>query len=327
VAAGTCTITADQSGNANYSAAAQATQSFGIAKASQTITFGATPTLTTGGTGTVSATSSAGLSVTFASTTPTICTVSGNTVSAVAAGTCKVTADQAGNVNFLAAAQAIQNIGVAAGGNAMNLLAGWNLVGNGVEAPITVSTTFNDASKVATIWKWVNSGTNAAITYPAWAFYTPSFADGGQAYAASKGYDFLALVSAGEGYWINAKADHSVNLPTASAVQSTSFNANGSRPLASGWSLIASGDAPTPASFNSGLSLTPPTAGSMPLNLTSMWTWDTKAVGWYFWAPSLANAGTLSSYLTSKAYLDFADIPNTPIGTLSPTTGFWVNVP
>ena len=76
--------------------------------------------------------------------------------------------------------------------------AGWNLLGNSVGAPITVATTFNDASKVLTVWKWVATTSN-------WAFYTPSQEDGGKAYAAGKGYDFLTTINAGEGFWINAK--------------------------------------------------------------------------------------------------------------------------
>ena len=49
------------------------------AAADQTITFGAAPTLTTGGTGTVSATGGAsGNAVTFSSSTAAVCTVSGS---------------------------------------------------------------------------------------------------------------------------------------------------------------------------------------------------------------------------------------------------------
>jgi len=47
----------------------------------------------------------------------------------------------------------------------------------------------------------------------------------------------------------------------------------------------------------------------------------------YFWAPSLVNAGTLNSYITSKGYLDFVTLPGNPTGTLSPYTGVWVNRP
>ncbi|CAK0740693.1 hypothetical protein CCP3SC15_100039 [Gammaproteobacteria bacterium] len=70
-------------------------------------------TLAVGGTTTVSATGGAsGNPVTFSSTTPSVCTVSGSTVTGIAAGTCTIAANQAGNTNYSAAAQATQNISV-----------------------------------------------------------------------------------------------------------------------------------------------------------------------------------------------------------------------
>ena len=47
----------------------------------------------------VAATATSGLAVTFTSATPSVCTVSGTSVSYVAAGTCTVRADQAGNAS------------------------------------------------------------------------------------------------------------------------------------------------------------------------------------------------------------------------------------
>ena len=52
-----------------------------------------------------------------------------------------------------------------------------------------------------------------------------------------------------------------------------------------------------------------------------MWAWDAGQTNWYFYAPSLEKSGGLSSYITSKSYLDFGT------KALSPTTGFWVNKP
>ncbi|HEX2337840.1 MAG TPA: hypothetical protein VHI72_15325, partial [Hyphomicrobiaceae bacterium] len=80
LAPGTCSITASQEGNSNYNAAADVTQSFNIGKLAQIITFtnpGA-KTFTPGGTVPLSATGGAsGNPVTFASTTASVCTVSG----------------------------------------------------------------------------------------------------------------------------------------------------------------------------------------------------------------------------------------------------------
>jgi hypothetical protein len=55
---------------------------------------------------TLTATASSGLAVSFSSLTTATCTVATGKVSPIAAGTCKVAADQAGNANFAAAPRA-----------------------------------------------------------------------------------------------------------------------------------------------------------------------------------------------------------------------------
>lgn len=163
-----------------------------------------------------------------------------------------------------------------------------------------------------------------------WAFYAPSLsAQTLTDYATTKGYDVLGRVEAGEGFWINSKQAKAVSMPAGAAVASNSFSATGSRPLGLGWSLIATGDTPTPTAFNNALSVTPPAVGApLPLNVISIWAWDTGASGWYFLAPSLMNAGSLQSYGVTKGYLDFTTIPGAPTnGVLSPYTGVWVNRP
>ncbi|HXW56968.1 MAG TPA: alkaline phosphatase family protein, partial [Candidatus Cybelea sp.] len=80
VAVGTCTIQATQAGNATYAAATPVNQSFQVTQGSQTITFGALSNEAMGTAPfTVSATASSGLAVSFASTTTSVCTVSGAT--------------------------------------------------------------------------------------------------------------------------------------------------------------------------------------------------------------------------------------------------------
>lgn len=110
VAPGSCSLRATQGGDASYNAAVPVVNSFTVASATgvvlpgQTITFASPGAQTVGTPATLSATSSSGLTVTFASTTLPVCTVSGNTLTLVAAGNCTVTADQAGNASFAAAA-------------------------------------------------------------------------------------------------------------------------------------------------------------------------------------------------------------------------------
>jgi len=110
VTGGTCTIQAAQAGNTSYNAASNVSQSFTIAKASQTITFNALANKTYGAAPfTISATASSGLAVTFSSLTTTVCTVSGTTVTIKAGGTCTMQAAQAGNTNYNAASNVSQS--------------------------------------------------------------------------------------------------------------------------------------------------------------------------------------------------------------------------
>jgi len=116
VAVGVCSITASQPGDGNYAAAAPVAQDFTISQGSQTITFGS---LSSAGLGTgpfpIAATASSGLAVSFASTTPAVCTVAGNTVTIVAPGACSITASQAGNANYSAATPATRSFTVSPG--------------------------------------------------------------------------------------------------------------------------------------------------------------------------------------------------------------------
>ncbi len=115
--AGTYAVTADfvPTDTANYnSLLGLSAGNFVIQKASQAIT-GFTPaspiTYSPGGTFPLSATGGAsGNPVTFASTTTGVCTVSGSTVTIISAGTCSLTANQAGNDNYYAAPQVSVNV-------------------------------------------------------------------------------------------------------------------------------------------------------------------------------------------------------------------------
>ncbi|HEV3457917.1 MAG TPA: Ig-like domain-containing protein, partial [Thermoanaerobaculia bacterium] len=118
IGAGTCIIDANQAGNANYNPAPQAQQSFAVAKGDQTITFTSTAPAGAkfgGPTYTVTATSSAGLTVTFTidAAASSVCSISGSTVSFIGAGTCIIDANQAGNANYNPAPQAQQSFPVA----------------------------------------------------------------------------------------------------------------------------------------------------------------------------------------------------------------------
>ena len=140
VANGTCTVQADQAGNAIYDAAPPVLQSFAVSKASQTISFGtlADKTLIQGPV-TVAATATSGLTVTFSSATPSACTVAGTSVTLVANGTCTVQADQAGNAIYDAAPAVLQSFAVSKASQTISFgtLADKTLI----QGPVTVAAT------------------------------------------------------------------------------------------------------------------------------------------------------------------------------------------
>src|SRR6185436_5448126 len=88
VGPGTCTINANQGGDADYAPAPQVSRSFTVTKGAQTITFSSLADRTIGDPPfTISAVASSSLPVAFSSLTPLTCTVSGGTVTLIAAGT------------------------------------------------------------------------------------------------------------------------------------------------------------------------------------------------------------------------------------------------
>jgi hypothetical protein len=82
----------------------------------QTITFNNPGTQTVGTPLTLVGTASSGLTVSFASETSTICTVSGTTATFLTAGTCTIQATQAGNATYAAATVVDQSFTVDASG-------------------------------------------------------------------------------------------------------------------------------------------------------------------------------------------------------------------
>lgn len=121
LADGTCTIDADQGGDADWQAAPRAQQSIDVTGVPQTIAFGSAPPsdpVVGGAAYTVQATATSGLPVTITidATSATICTIdTTDDVTFQAAGTCTIDADQAGAAPYLPAAQVQQVIVVGKG--------------------------------------------------------------------------------------------------------------------------------------------------------------------------------------------------------------------
>ena len=93
IKAGECSVTASQAGGNGYAPASE-NQLFGVPKQAQTVTFRNPGSLPLDSTPVplVATSSIAGKTVTFTSSTPTVCTVSGNTMTKVDNGLCKITA-------------------------------------------------------------------------------------------------------------------------------------------------------------------------------------------------------------------------------------------
>jgi uncharacterized protein (TIGR03437 family) len=123
VAVGTCGIQATQAGDHAYGAATPVTQSFQVTQpgrpvlTAQTIAFNSLADQVLGTAPfVVNATASSGLPVSFAATTPAICTVSISTVTLVAVGTCGIQATQAGNTTYAAATPVTESFQVTPAG-------------------------------------------------------------------------------------------------------------------------------------------------------------------------------------------------------------------
>ena len=111
--AGTCTIDADQAGNATYGPAPRVSRGFAIATGDQAITFDVLADRTLAESPvTISATASSLLTVSFTSNSTSVCTVAGTSVSLLAVGTCSISADQAGDADWNAAATVTRTFGV-----------------------------------------------------------------------------------------------------------------------------------------------------------------------------------------------------------------------
>jgi hypothetical protein len=107
--AGSYTLTVSADGGTDYVINEQ-TIPFTISKAAQTITFAAPTISKVGETASLSASASSGLAVTYASGDTGKATITGGSLKLLAAGTVTITASQAGNDNYNAAADVTHSI-------------------------------------------------------------------------------------------------------------------------------------------------------------------------------------------------------------------------
>ncbi len=144
----------------------------------QTITFGALAAKTFGEAAfSLSATASSGLPVSYTSGNPSVATLAGNTVTIVGAGSAVITASQAGNSNYIAAANVTQTLTVNQA-TATVTLSGLSATYDGTAKSATATTspgglpvtiTYNGSATVP-----VNAGRYAVVAMVNHANYTGS---------------------------------------------------------------------------------------------------------------------------------------------------------
>jgi len=237
-AAGMCSITASQPGNAMYSAAPSVTRSFTVNKASQTIGFGAVGNVMFGTPPfSLAATSTSGLAVAFASNSTGFCTIAGNVVTLVAAGTCSITSSQSGNPDYLAAPTVTETF----------------TVNQALVSPISVSPGAGSAATQTLVFTFQDP--NGYADLAVLDVLIDNFLDGiGACYVAvapsgaSSGYLYL-VDDAGDGGYVSGSP---ISLPSSSTLQNSQCTINGT-----GSSVSASGNTLTltlAVTFSSGFS-------------------------------------------------------------------------
>jgi hypothetical protein len=143
IAAGTCAVTASQTGDDRFKAARDVPRSFVVQaghrnggqgpggqgpgdqgngrKDPQAIAFGQLRAAAAGQVVPLTASATSGLAVSFRSNTPAVCSVSGATVTTTMAGTCTITASQPGDDRYLAAPDMAESFEVNAGHQAQTI--------------------------------------------------------------------------------------------------------------------------------------------------------------------------------------------------------------
>ena len=151
VGAGNTTITASQTGDANYAAATPVDQVLTVGKANQVITFAALANKTYGDVAFALSATGGGSNqaISFVSSNTSVATVTGNLVTIVGAGNTIITAAQAGDANYNAATPVDQGLTVGKAAQTITFV------------PLT-NKTYGDAAFALSA---TGGGSNQAITY------------------------------------------------------------------------------------------------------------------------------------------------------------------
>ncbi len=300
VTAGACTLRAVQAGNANYNAATPAVQTFTITPSTQTITFAALSSLSlSAGSVPLSASATSFLIVTFSSSTPLVCTVSGTTLNLLAVGNCTVQANQAGNANFLAAAPVTQQFAISQGSQTISFGTLQNVT-FGV-APIVLSATATSGLPVAfaTSTPSVCSVTGSTLTIAAGGICSVQASQNGNA-------NFAAAVPVTQSFTVNPAAQ-SINF---AALPTVPFSAV---PIA----LSATATSGLPVTLTSLTTAVCSLAGSsLTLNSGGLCTVQATQAGNSSYSAAIPVTQTFT-IATAPQSITFAALPNLVFGNVS----------
>ena len=194
-------------------------------------------------------------------------------------------------------------VGGAGAQTRIDLIAGWNLMGNSSAARVDVAATFGDTSKINSVWTWNKTASK-------WAFYAPSISSADLAtYASSKNYDVLTSIPSDEGFWVNASTPASLPPVESSSAKFAKSD------LQVGWNLVGDAYNQTAAQLAASLNST-----MLDRKVSTFWTWNTATGKWRFYSTELAAQGgtALSSYQSSRGYEN--------LNAITASDGVWVNV-
>ena len=211
LAAGTCTLDFNDTGNSNYVAATQVQQSLGVGKGTNTITITSPAPInaTVGGaTYTPTATATSGDTVVITSATTSICTISSGVVSFLAAGTCTLDFNDAGNSNYGIAPQQTLSFNVSKGPSIItvtSLAPGSAVVGGATYTP-TATATSGDTVVITSATTSICTISSGVVSFLAAGTCTLDFNDAGnsnyspatqklQIFSVSKGPSIITVTS------------------------------------------------------------------------------------------------------------------------------------
>jgi autotransporter-associated beta strand protein len=244
--AGSTTITASQAGNAVYSAATSVSQTLTVTQVDQTITFNTLPAKLVNDTDfNPGATANSGLTVTYSSADTTVASIINGNIHIKTAGSTTITASQAGNVVYSAAASVSQTLTV--------IQVGQTITFNALPTKLVTDADF-DAGATA------SSG--LAINYTS-ADTTVATIIGGKVHITGAGTTNIAATQPGNGTYFAAatvtqsltvnKLDQSITFNTLpiKTVADSDFNAGAIG--SSGLAISYTSSVPTVATISNGI--------------------------------------------------------------------------